>query len=227
MVSERLAPGVEHAETADRRAQMFRGGGERAECGRTRLQQQIVDDPFVLQGPPRERMRERADDMVGADREEFVLPGGEPLIARVRQALRAVPIATRVAGEGAMSAGGTAIEMPAHRGGPTALARPQPAEVRRGPPDAMGLDEACAVSTDEVRHLERWPGHRFCSRRVRRTVSACDTGIASSGLATAWRWRCDKCRLDDGVLEFDVPEQALHRAQVGTRFHEVRGLRMA
>jgi hypothetical protein len=173
---------------------MFRVGGDREERGRTRLPQQIVDDPFVLQGQPRELMREREDDMVVADREEFVRPGGEPLIARVRQALRAVPIATRVEGDGAMSAGGTAIKMPAQRGGPTALDRPQHAEVLRGQPDAMGLDEACAVSTDDVSHLERWPGHRFCSRRVRRTVSACDTGIASSGLATAWRWRCDKCR---------------------------------
>src|SRR4029434_1980399 len=134
---------------------MFRVGGDREERCRTRLPPQMVDDPFVLQGQPRELMREREADMVVADREEFVLPGGEPLIARVRQALRAVPIATRVEGDGAMSAGGTAIKMPAQRGGPTALDRPQHAEVLRGQPDAMGLDEACAVSTDDVSHLER------------------------------------------------------------------------
>ena len=93
-----------------------------------------------------------------------------------------------------MPARGTAIEMPAQRGGPTALDRAQDTEVLRGEPDAMNLDEACAVSTDDVSHLEGWPRHRLCSRRVRRTVSAWRHGIASSGLATAWRWRCDKCR---------------------------------
>jgi len=88
------------------------------------------------------------------DRQQLAFPLGEPLIARVRQALRAVPIATRVEGDGTMSAGGAAIEMPAQGGGPTALDRAQDAKVLRGQPDAMGLDEACAVSTDDVSHLE-------------------------------------------------------------------------
>src|SRR5262245_54748882 len=142
----------------------------------------------------RELMRKDENDVMVADREKFVLPGGEPLIARVRQALGAVPISARVEGDDAMSAGGTAIEMPAQRGGPTALDRPQHTEVLRGQPGAMGLDEVCAVSTDDVSHLEGSPGHRLWSRRVRRTVSVPETGIASSGLATAWRCRCDKCR---------------------------------
>ena len=48
-----------------------------------------------------------------------------------------------------MAARGTAIEMPAQRGGPTAHDRPQDTEVLRGEPDAMTLDEACAVTTDD------------------------------------------------------------------------------
>ena len=84
-----------------------------------------------------------------------------------------------------MSAGGAAIEMPAQGGGPTALDRAQDAKVLRGQPDAMGLDEACTVSTDDVSHLEGWPGHRFCSRRDGCAVSGPETGIVSSGLATA------------------------------------------
>ena len=93
-----------------------------------------------------------------------------------------------------MSAGGAAIEMPAQGGGPTALDRAQDAKVLRGQPDAMGLDEACAVSTDDVSHLEGWPGHRFCNRRDRRAVSGPDTGIASNGFATACRCRRERCR---------------------------------
>jgi hypothetical protein len=60
-----------------------------------------------------------------------------------------------------MSAGGAAIEMPAQGGGPTALDRAQDTKVLHGQPGAVGLDEACALSTDDVGHLEGWPSHRF------------------------------------------------------------------
>ena len=59
-----------------------------------------------------------------------------------------------------MSAGRAAIEMPAQGSRPTPFDRPQHTEVLGGQPGAMGLDEACAVSTDDVSHLEGWPGHR-------------------------------------------------------------------
>lgn len=93
-----------------------------------------------------------------------------------------------------MSTRGTPIDVPAQGSCPTALDCPKHAQVLRRQPGAMGLDEACPVLANDVGHLEGWPGHRFRFRRVRRTVSAPETGIASSGLATAWRCRCDKWR---------------------------------
>ena len=128
------------------------------------------------------------------DRQQLAFTLGEPLVARVRQALRAVPIATRVERDGAMAARGTAIEMPAQGGGPAVRDGAEHTQVLRREPGAMGLDEACPVLANDVGHLEGWPGHRFCSRRERRAVSGSDTGIVSSGLVTACRCRRERWR---------------------------------
>jgi hypothetical protein len=94
VVQQILSPCVEHAQETDRGTEMRGVRRDLEERSRTRLEEQIVDDPFILQGQPRKLVREREDDVVVPDREEFVLSGGEPLIARVRQTLRAVPIST-------------------------------------------------------------------------------------------------------------------------------------
>src|SRR5262245_30050747 len=194
MMQQRLAPGVEHAEKAEGGAEVLRRPGDFEERRRTRLEEEVVDDSLVLQRQASERMREGEDDVGVADREQLAFTLGEPLIARVRQALRTVPIPTRVVRDGAMAAGGTAIEMPTQRGRSTAFDRAEDTKVLCGQPSAMGLDEACAVQTDDVSHLEGWRGHRFCSRRERCAVSGPVTGIASSELATACKCRRDRCR---------------------------------
>jgi hypothetical protein len=194
MMQQGLAPRVEHAEKAECGAEVVRRPGDLEERRRTRVEEEVVDDSLVLQGQAGEDVRDGKDDVGVPDRQQLAFPLGAPLIARVRQALWTVPITTRVVRDGAMAAGGTAIEMSTQRGSSTAFDRPQHTKVLRGQPGAMGGDEARAVTTDDVSHLAGWPGHRLYSRRVRRTVSAPETGIASSGLATAWRCRCDKCR---------------------------------
>jgi hypothetical protein len=113
MVQQRLAPRVEDAEKPERGTEVLRCAGDLEERRGTRLEEQVVDHPFVVQRESREGVREGEDDMGVPDRQQLAFTLGEPLIARVRQALWAVPIATRVEGDGAMPAGGTAIEMPA------------------------------------------------------------------------------------------------------------------
>ena len=93
-----------------------------------------------------------------------------------------------------MAAGGTPIEMRAQRRGPAVRDGTQHSQVLRRQPRAMGLDEACPVLANDVGHLEGWPGHRLCSRRDGRAVSGRETGIVSSGLATACKCRRDRCR---------------------------------
>ena len=55
----------------------------------------------------------------------------------------------------------------------------------RGHPGAVPRQDPIAMSAHDVGHLEGWPRHRLRNRRVRRTVSAAETGSASRGLATA------------------------------------------
>ena len=93
-----------------------------------------------------------------------------------------------------MTAGGTPIEMRAQGRGPAVRDGAKHTQVLRGEPGAMGLDEACPVLANDVGHLKGWPGHRLCSRRDGRAVSGRETGIVSSGLATACKCRRDRCR---------------------------------
>ena len=88
----------------------------------------------------------------------------------------------------------TAIAVPAERRGAALRDGPEDASMRPRDPGPVRRQDAIAMSADDVGHLEGWPRHRLRSRRVRRTVSDAETGIASSGLATACRCRCDKCR---------------------------------
>src|SRR5947207_10437888 len=52
VVQQILTPGVEHAQKADRGAEMLGVSGNLEECGGTRAEQQIVDDLLVLEGQP-------------------------------------------------------------------------------------------------------------------------------------------------------------------------------
>ena len=63
----------------------------------------------------------------------------------------------------------------------------------RQPGSVLG-DEAVAVLSDDVGHLERWLVHRFCSFRERLMLSGLDVLIASNGLAPEVRCFCERCR---------------------------------
>src|SRR5664280_3078881 len=54
--------------------------------------------------------------------------------------------------------------------------------------------KSVARCADDVGHLEGGPAHRFISLLERFTSSGLETSMASSGLATACRWRRDRCR---------------------------------
>ena len=145
MVQHLLAPRVEHTQQADRRTEMLRIGGDLEQRGGAGAEEQIVDDALVLQREPRELVRQREDDMVVPDGQELLLPCGQPPVAGVGQALRTVPIPTRVVRDGPMVTVPTAIEMAAQRRRAAARERAEHAPVLRGQPGAVRLDEAIAV----------------------------------------------------------------------------------
>ena len=156
MVQQILAPRVEHSEKTDRGAEMLGIRRDLQQRGGARPEEQVVHDALVLERQPRELVWQREDDVVIADWQEFVLTCCEPLVARVRQTLRAVTIPARVVRDGAMIAARTAIEMAAQRRGAAARQGAEHAPVLPREPGPVRLDEAIAVFADDVGHLEGW-----------------------------------------------------------------------
>ena len=160
----------------------------------SRLKQQVVHHALVDERNARERLRHCADDVDVANREQLLLARCYPRVPCRGQTLGAMSIATAVVREGRLRTLLAAIAMPAERRGATLGDRSEHTPMLSRHPRGMGLQESVAMSAHNVGHLEGWPRHRLWSRRVRRTVSTPETGIASSGLATACRCRCDRCR---------------------------------
>jgi hypothetical protein len=92
MMLQGLAPGVEHTQETDFRSEMFGVAGDLQQSRGAGAEQEIVDDLLVLQGQPRKLMRQGENDMNVADRQQFFAAFGEPFVASVGLALRAVAI---------------------------------------------------------------------------------------------------------------------------------------
>src|SRR5215469_1982385 len=122
------------------------------------------------------------------------MTGREPFIASAVLTLGTMAISTTVVGDGAMAATRALIAMPAQHGGATMCDRPQHFAVEGANPMLVVLDEAIALSANDIGHLQRWPAHFFSSLRERRTRSAVEISSASSGLVTACRCLRDRCR---------------------------------
>ena len=100
------APGVQHGGDADAGAEMPGVGGNRQHGLSRDLEQQIVDD--VGDG-----RRQREHHAIVRPRQQLGLAVGEPLLRRGALALRAVPVATRVVGDGRIGAIRAARDMAA------------------------------------------------------------------------------------------------------------------
>src|SRR5713101_3653092 len=116
---EFLTPGVQHAKEADFCTEVFGIAGHFEKSFRTGAKQEIVDDLLVLQGQWRQSPGQGEDDMDVARREQLLATCCEPAVASPGLTLWAVPVSTRVVGDGAMSAASAFIEVAAERGGAT------------------------------------------------------------------------------------------------------------
>ena len=103
-------------------------------------------------------MRQREDDVHIRHVEQFPLARLEPALARLRLALRAVAVPTRVIGDGLMPAGVTVIEMATERGGATARDRAEHRALLHAQP-RMLLDEGVTLRVEDIGHLHGGPAH--------------------------------------------------------------------
>ena len=79
----------------------------------TGAEEQIVEQPFVLEDQRAEFVWQGEDDVEVRHGQQFSRTGGQPLGARVPLALGTVPIAARVERDGLMAAASALIEMTA------------------------------------------------------------------------------------------------------------------
>src|ERR1700730_1987213 len=97
-------------------------------------------------------------------REKFPATLFQPTVACARLTLWTVAISARVERDGAISAAGALIEMPAERGGATAPNGQQHFEMLPGDPPEASFDECVSRGADEIGHLERRPTHLLLLR---------------------------------------------------------------
>src|SRR5712692_10709413 len=109
MEPELLAPGMQHGEEANFRAEVSRIASDFEKSFRTGAEQQTVDDFLVLQSQCRELRRKCEDHMDVARRKKFSLTCGDPAFPGRGLTLRAVSIAAAVVGDGGAMPGAGAV----------------------------------------------------------------------------------------------------------------------
>ena len=185
-----LIPGMEHAEEADLGSQVPGITGDLQQSCSTSVKQQVIDQPFILQCERSQFPRQGEDDVHVAGGQQLSFTRLEPPQARIALTLGAVPVTARVVGDGSrMSAIGTAITVPAQRGGAAASNGQQHLLMLPTDPLAAAFKKRLPRTTNDVGHLQRRSVHALCvCSPSPRIVSA------SSGLPVALRWRRERCR---------------------------------
>jgi hypothetical protein len=81
------------------------------------------------------------------------------------------------------------------RGGAAVLKGSEGFELLNSTARSVPGEESLALHAEDVGHLHGGPGHRFFLRWYRRLTSCRqESGKLSRGLATARKWRWDRCR---------------------------------
>src|SRR5258708_26708628 len=159
MMMQALIPGMEHAEEADLGAEVP-GIASDLEQGRgAGVEQQVINQPLVLQGKRGHFAREGEDDMHVAGGEQLALAGFEPAHTGVALASWAMPITARIVRDGGMSAAGALIAMSAQRSGAATGDGQQHLLMLPADPPATAFYEVVTSTVNDISHLQRRSVH--------------------------------------------------------------------
>src|SRR5207247_10708533 len=99
-----------------------------------------------------------------------------------------------------MTAAWAGIAMTAQRSGAAAQNGPKRFELLKAKAGSIPIQKAIALHAKNVGHLEGGPNHfSFFRLKLRLMFSVLDRERLSSGLLTACKCRCDRCRNCEGV----------------------------
>lgn len=160
MKRERLTPGVEHGHKADLGPEMFGIGGDLPQGLRGSMEEQIVDDPFVLQADLSDRLGQCENHMEITDRQQLGLPRLQPPGLGCGLTLRAMPVPTGVVRNLPGSTIRAGLDMSTQLGSPTDLDGAHDPQMMHGQAAAMILSVDVAVAAQHIGHLPRWPSHQ-------------------------------------------------------------------
>jgi hypothetical protein len=159
MMFHLLTPGMEHAEEADLSAKTFGIASDLDQRFCAGAEQQTVDEFLVLQCQGCQETRHRKDDVSVGRGQELLATLLDPAQSGVGLALGAVPVATRIIGDGLIITAGTLIQMPAESGRAATGDSSQDLQVLAGEPMAAAFDEPLPRCADDIGHLQRWSAH--------------------------------------------------------------------
>ena len=119
MVVQSLSPGVEDGQEADPGSQVSFLGRDIEQGPGHRLEEEVVDDPRVLEGQRRKDLREGEYDVNVGDREQLAPLRLHPLCSLPALTLRAVAVAARAVRYTPLTAAIACLHMPPQRRRPT------------------------------------------------------------------------------------------------------------
>jgi hypothetical protein len=156
-----LTPRVEHAQETNLGTQMLGIGGDFQQRGGTGPEQQIVEDPLIMEDQSSQLVRQGEDHVHVGRRQQFSAAGGQPVVPCIGLALAAMAVTAGIERiRGGLIATETApVPVASERSRAAALDGRQHFQVQTGQPGSVAIDEALAYCANDVGHLERWPVH--------------------------------------------------------------------
>jgi hypothetical protein len=158
-----LSPGMQNAEEADLSTEMLGIGSHLEQCGGAGFKQQGEENLLVLPDQGDQGVRDTEDEVIVADRQQFLLSGTQPLLPSVGLALWTVAIPTRVVGDGLIAATDTLITMAAQSRCPAADDGIEDLDLSPGQGLPIAFPEPASCQANHIGHLPEGPYHEGLS----------------------------------------------------------------
>src|SRR5208337_5675644 len=164
MQEQVLSPGVERADDAYLRSQVFGIGGDFEQSLSAGGEQQVVEQSWIFQGQQVKFMRHREHDVEIAGGQKFAFPCRQPAFPSLCLALGAVPVSARIVGDGLIIAARALVAMSTQGSGAAALNGTQGLELREIQARSIAVEKTLALGAEDVSHLHGGPSHGFFLR---------------------------------------------------------------
>ena len=222
VMGHRRAPGVQHGGDADAGAEMLRIGGDRQHGLGRDLEQEIVDHGLVLVGDVGDRRRQREHHVIVRHRQQLGLALGEPFLRGGALALRAVPVAAGVVGDGRIGAVLAARDMAAEGRRAAALDRRHHLQLVEADMAGIGLTPCRAMVAEDIRNLQSRARHARRASAGRPDLLELERDVLQRAHDLA-----DRLGGDAGIerrgVELGVTEQHLDHADIDVLLEQVGG----